>query len=45
VLKPSIQRNAPDKRQIVANYDELTQAIADVLKRFPRDKLPNQITE
>jgi LPS sulfotransferase NodH len=45
VLKPSIQRNAPDKRQIVANYDELTQAIADVLKRFPRGKLPNQVTE
>ena len=44
-LKPSIQRNAPDKRQIVANYDEVSEAITGVLKRFPRDKFPNQITE
>jgi LPS sulfotransferase NodH len=44
-LKPSIQRNAPDKRQIVANYDEVSQAINDVLKRFPREKIANQITE
>ena len=44
-LKPSIQRNAPDKRQIVANYDEVSQAITAVLKRFPREKLANQITE
>ena len=43
-LKPSIQKNAPDKRQVVANYDEVSQAIAEVLKRFPRDKMANQIT-
>ena len=43
-LKPSIQKNAPDKRQIVANYDEVSQAIADVLVRFPREKIANQIT-
>jgi len=43
-LKPSIQKNAPDKRQIVANYKEASQAITDVLKRFPREKIANQIT-
>lgn len=43
-LKPSIQKNAPDKRQIVANYKEASQAISDVLKRFPREKMANQIT-
>ena len=43
-LKPSIQKNTPDKRQIVANYEEVSQAIADVLKRFPREKIANQIT-
>ena len=43
-LKPSIQKNTPDKRQIVSNYEEVSQAIADVLKRFPREKIANQIT-
>ena len=43
-LKPSIQKNTPDKRQIVANYNEVSQAMVDVLRRFPRGKIANQIT-
>jgi len=44
ILKPSIQKNALEKRQIVANYDEVSSAIAQILKRFPREKIANQIT-
>jgi Stf0 sulphotransferase len=44
-LKPSIKKNVPDKRRIVANYDEVSHAITDILKRFPRPKIANQITE
>jgi hypothetical protein len=44
VLKPSIRRNAPDKKRIVLNYDEASQAIDDVLKRYPRPRIANQIT-
>jgi len=43
-LKPSIHKNTPDKQQIIANYKEASQAVADVLKRFPRERMPNQIT-
>ena len=43
-LKPSIKRNAPEKRRVVANYEEVSQAITDILKRFPREKIANQIT-
>jgi len=43
-LKPSIRKNAPEKRRIVANYDEVSKAITDILKRFPREKIANQIT-
>ncbi len=44
ILNPSIKKNVPDKRRIVANYDEASQAITDILKRFPRAKVANQIT-
>lgn len=44
VLQPPIKKNALEKRQIVANYDEVSSAIAQILKRFPREKIANQIT-
>jgi LPS sulfotransferase NodH len=45
ILHPPIKKNVPDKRRIVANYDEASQAITGILSRFPRAKVASQITE
>jgi hypothetical protein len=44
-LKPSIKRNVPDKTRVVSNYDEASQALNNVLKKFPRAKFANQISD
>jgi LPS sulfotransferase NodH len=43
-LQPSIKKNVPDKRSLVSNYDEVSEAIEGILKRYPRSKFANQIT-
>lgn len=44
-LTPSIKKNVPDKRRVVANYDQVSQAINNIAKRFPRAKSKHQIIE
>jgi len=45
ILKPSIKKNVPDKTRVVSNYEEASQAVNNVLKKFPRARFTNQITE
>ena len=42
-LSPPIKKNVPDKRRVVANYDDAANAVNDILKRFPRAKYSEQI--